>query len=140
MIALPYLRWLADHWWHIYGAMGALFVVVAILHLVRRRRASGSTSHGSARWATEREIRKAGLFGDAGVMLGRYGDHYLLDQSESHILVIAPTRSGKGVGICLPTLLTWDKTHGKTWDETWSGSVFVTDPKDGENYDVSAKW
>ena len=61
-------------------------------------------------------------------MLGRYEARYLQDHSESHMLVIAPTRSGKGVGVVIPTLLTWRE------------SALVTDPKDGENYDVTAKW
>jgi type IV secretion system protein VirD4 len=61
-------------------------------------------------------------------MLGRYDTHYLRDDSESHLLVIAPTRAGKGVGVVIPTLLTWPE------------SVLVTDPKDGENYDLTATW
>ena len=50
------------------------------------------------------------------------------DDSETHILLVAPTRSGKGVGIIIPTLL------------TWRPSALVLDPKDGENYDVTAPW
>jgi type IV secretion system protein VirD4 len=68
------------------------------------------------------------LFSEDGVMLGQHGRHYLRDGSEAHLLLIAPTRSGKGVGVVIPTLLTWEE------------SVLVLDPKDGENYDVTAGW
>lgn len=128
MVGLPALTWLAAHWWHLYAAMGGVFVVIAVLHILRRRRASRSSTYGSARWATPREIRRAGLFAMEGVMLGRYGRHYLRDDSEAHLLLVAPTRTGKGVGVVIPTLLTWRE------------SVLVTDPKDGENYDVTAGW
>jgi type IV secretion system protein VirD4 len=75
MVGLHALTWLAAHWWHIYAAMGGVFVVIAILHVRRRRRVSQSVSHGSARWATPREIRQAGLLATEGVMLGRSARH-----------------------------------------------------------------
>ena len=62
------------------------------------------------------------------MVLGRHGGRLLADDSETHILLVAPTRSGKGVGIIIPTLL------------TWRPSALVLDPKDGENYDVTAPW
>jgi type IV secretion system protein VirD4 len=45
---------------------------------------------------------------------------YLRHKGPEHMLVFAPTRSGKGVGIVIPTLLCWDQ------------SVLVNDIK-GEN-------
>lgn len=45
---------------------------------------------------------------------------------EGHLITVAPTRSGKGVGSVIPNLLTYE------------GSVVVTDPK-GENYAVTAR-
>jgi type IV secretion system protein VirD4 len=123
------LTWLAAHYWYLYGAGCALMLLLVLIRvLTNRRRVSHSTSYGSSRWATAREVRHAGLLGDEGVMLGRYNGYYLLDNSETHILLVAPTRTGKGVGIVIPTLLTWRE------------SVIVTDPKDGENYDVTAVW
>ena len=62
------------------------------------------------------------------MVLGRHGGRLLADDSETHILLVAPTRSGKGVGTIIPTLL------------TWRPSALVLDPKDGENYDVTAPW
>jgi type IV secretion system protein VirD4 len=129
MVAWDGLQWLTSQYWIIYGAgCGLMIVLMLIRVLTNRRRVHGSTTHGSARWATPREVRRAGLLGNEGVMLGRYGTHYLRDASEAHTLLIAPTRGGKGVGPILCTLLTWPE------------SVIVTDPKDGENYDVSAGW
>jgi len=57
-------------------------------------------------------------FDDAGARL------YLRDCGPSHILVFAPTRSGKGVGIVIPTLLTWPHSalihdlKGENWAVT----------------------
>lgn len=53
--------------------------------------------------------------------------HYLRHDGPEHIAAIAPTRSGKGVGLVIPTLLSWPH------------SVVVYDTK-GENYILSAGW
>lgn len=62
---------------------------------------------GNAHWATWQEIKNAGLFAKEGIILGKYKDKYLISSSLTHCIVIAPTRSGKGVGIVLPNLLNW---------------------------------
>jgi type IV secretion system protein VirD4 len=120
--------WFAEHAMWVYLGMGGVFLLVVIMQLTLGRRRAASLSYGSARWATPREVAKAGMLGDRGVILGQYGYRYLRDDSEAHILLVAPTRAGKGVGVIIPTLLTWPE------------SVLVTDPKDGENYDVSHRW
>jgi type IV secretion system protein VirD4 len=122
------LTWLTGHYWYIYGAGCGVMVVLLLINAISGRRRRGSITHGSARWATPRELRRAGLLGGEGVMLGRYRHQYLRDVSEAHLLLIAPTRSGKGVGVVIPTLLTWRE------------SALILDPKDGENYDVTAGW
>ena len=53
--------------------------------------------------------------------------HYLRHNGPEHIMVFAPTRSGKGVGLILPTLLAWE------------GSSIVLDIK-GENWALTAGW
>ncbi|MGH7812394.1 MAG: type IV secretory system conjugative DNA transfer family protein [Candidatus Binataceae bacterium] len=75
---------------------------------------NSSDLHGSARWASIGNLRAAGLVADnrrAGVYLARWRAwnrrYHLRDSGPSHVLVFAPTRSGKGVGIVIPTLLTW---------------------------------
>jgi type IV secretion system protein VirD4 len=94
----------------------------------RARKARVATTHGSARWATKKEYEKAGLLGDEGVIVGVTDDgRYLRDNGPEHVACIAPTRSGKGIGQVIPTLL------------TWPGSVLVHDMK-GENWKVTSAW
>jgi type IV secretion system protein VirD4 len=61
------------------------------------------------------------------VLLGRWRGHYLRHDGPEHVLCFAPTRSGKGVGLVVPTLL------------TWPGSAIVHDIK-GENWTLTSGW
>jgi type IV secretion system protein VirD4 len=66
------------------------------------------------------------LRGSSGLMLGRdQGGHALRYSGDGHMLTVAPTRAGKGIGLVIPALL------------TYPGAMVVSDPK-GENYRVSA--
>lgn len=110
------------------AASGMAAVVVAIAMSVWRSRQSRLvTTYGSARWADAKEIHKAGLTGPAGVFLGLYEDQYLRHEGPEHGLVFAPTRSGKGVGLVVPTLL------------SWPASAVIHDIK-GENWHLTAGW
>ncbi|MGX1101439.1 conjugal transfer protein TraG [Amorphus sp. MBR-141] len=105
---------------------GFLAIVAAIfMSIIRAREARNVATYGSARWAEDREIRAAGLLGPDGVLLGRYDRDYLRHDGPEHVLCFAPTRSGKGVGLVVPTLL------------TWPGSCIVHDIK-GENWTLTA--
>jgi type IV secretion system protein VirD4 len=95
--------------------------------LWRARQARDVTTYGSARWATEKEAAAAGLFGDRGVFLGRLNGAYLRHDGPEHVMAFAPTRSGKGVGLVVPTLL------------SWTGSAVIHDIK-GENWALTAGW
>jgi type IV secretion system protein VirD4 len=107
---------------------GMVATVGAIALSVRRaREARHATTFGSAEWADKRDIRRAGLFGGDGVVLGKFGNHYLRHDGPEHVLCFAPTRSGKGVGLVVPTLL------------TWPGSTIIHDIK-GENWTLTAGW
>jgi type IV secretion system protein VirD4 len=107
---------------------GFVSIAVAIAMSVwRAREAHTTTTYGSARWANEAEIRRARLFGPEGVVLGQFGHRYLRHDGPEHVLCFAPTRSGKGVGLVVPTLL------------TWPGSAIVHDIK-GENWKLTAGW
>jgi type IV secretion system protein VirD4 len=88
------------------GGFGAMVVAVAG-SVLRAQQGNRVTTYGSARWAAVEEIRAAGLTGPAGVLLGRWGRHLLRHDGPEHVLAFAPTRSGKGVGLVVPTLLTW---------------------------------
>ncbi|MBV9840624.1 MAG: conjugal transfer protein TraG [Sphingomonadaceae bacterium] len=116
------------HGAYIAAAGGLAAVVVAIaLSVWRAREAKHASTYGSARWATEKEVRRAGLLGKDGTVLGRLGRDYVRHDGPEHVLCFAPTRSGKGVGLVIPTLL------------TWAGSVIVHDIK-GENHTITAGW
>jgi type IV secretion system protein VirD4 len=63
--------------------------------------------HGSARFANRMEISKAGLLGDRGILLGQHEGQYLILPGQQSVLLAAPTRSGKDVGVVIPNLLAW---------------------------------
>jgi type IV secretion system protein VirD4 len=111
----------------LYG-VAALPVLAGLAWVAARRRQHASQVLGSARWATPREVERAGLGTRHGVVVGRLGRQVLCDDGETHVLLCGPTRSGKGRGVIIPTLLVWGE------------SVLILDPKDGENYTVTAPW
>ncbi|EIM72239.1 conjugal transfer coupling protein TraG [Nitratireductor aquibiodomus RA22] len=128
-------------WWYFYDAYappifiegaiiaasgGFIAIAVAILMSVwRAREAQSVDTYGSARWAKLTEIETAGLLGPDGVVLGKLNSEYLRHDGPEHVLCFAPTRSGKGVGLVIPSLL------------TWPGSAIVHDIK-GENWQLTA--
>lgn len=81
--------------------------------------------HGDAKWAGEKEIRKAELRSKKGLIIGRDARGYLVAPGYQHCLLFAPTGSGKGVGIVIPNLLFWED------------SLFVHDIK-LENYELTS--
>ena len=64
--------------------------------------------HGDAKWANEKEIRKAGLRNKKGILLGKDKRGMLIAGGYQHALLFAPTGSGKGVGFVIPNLLFWE--------------------------------
>jgi type IV secretion system protein VirD4 len=85
------------------------------------------TTYGSARWADGADVQSAGLLGDKGLILGLWNGQYLRHDGPEHVIAVAPTRSGKGVGLVVPTLL------------TWGHSAVIHDIK-GENWTLTAGW
>src|SRR5579885_2802766 len=130
-------------WWFFYDAYapaifvegayiaasgGFMAIAAAIAMSVwRAREAKNVDTYGSARWARIDEVKAAGLLGPDGVLLGKLGRDYLRHDGPEHVLCFAPTRSGKGVGLVVPSLL------------TWPGSCIVHDIK-GENWNLTAGW
>ena len=130
-------------WWFVYEAYaprvfleggaiaagsGVLAIAVAIAMAVwRSREAASATTYGTARWAGRSDVVAAGLLGPDGVVLGCTEAGYLRHDGPEHVLCFAPTRSGKGVGLVIPSLL------------TWPGSAIVHDIK-GENWSLTAGW
>ena len=96
---------------------GVIVFLIPILILTRLLSVRTRSLHGDARFANGREIAKAGLFGEAGIFVGQYRSRYLIYGGQQFVLLAAPTRSGKGVGVVIPNLL------------NFSGSVVVLDIK-----------
>ena len=123
------------------------FIVIAFWMAFMKKLKANANLHGSARWAEEKEIRTMGYFEGKGVYVGgwlkKYAgissilralrskpdevQLYLRHNGPEHIMVFAPTRSGKGIGLILPTLLAWE------------GSSIVLDIK-GENWSLTGGW
>ena len=107
--------------WHSFViALIASGVLTIPLFLLRQ-----PTWYGDARWARHGEISTTQLRADDGVVLGKKNGKLLRNAEPVHTLVAAPTRSGKGVGVVIPNLL------------SWNGSVVVLDIKK-ENYAITA--
>jgi type IV secretion system protein VirD4 len=138
-----YRPWQIFIWWyefdayapHIFDKAGSLAAASGFLgcasaiggSLWRARQSRLVTTYGSARWASTRETNAAGLHRPNGVFLGKLHDDYLRHDGPEHIMAFAPTRSGKGVGLVIPTLL------------SWTGSAVIHDIK-GENWQLTAGW
>lgn len=84
------------------------------------KRSNPLTSHGSADFASSKDLEAMGLDAESsGVVCGRnpYNDKILLHDGPEHVFLAAPTRSGKGVGVIIPTAI------------IWKASIFLFDPK-----------
>ena len=117
------------------GVMVAGVGLVATLITQQIQRNSPTANeymHGSARWANERDIKAAGLLPrerrsllqrlrhqpsptSTAVYVGGWIDpkgvfRYLRHSGPEHVLCYAPSRSGKGVGLVMPTLWAWLKS------------------------------
>ncbi|QLC24873.1 conjugal transfer protein TraG [Parasphingopyxis algicola] len=138
-----YRPWQLFLWWYSYEAYaphvfnragmmaaagGMLGTLTAIIGSVwRARQAKFVTTYGSARWAEPKDVRMAELTQPGGVFLGRWKGEYLRHGGPEHVMAFAPTRSGKGVGLVIPTLLSWPH------------SAVIHDIK-GENWQLTAGW
>ena len=108
-------------WSALLGAWGP--VVLAALVIGRRR--PTSTAHGSAKWGNKTDLEKAGMLTGDGVVLCQTDEarfvggakpgswrmarpgRLITHAGPEHVMVFAPTRSGKGIGTVIPTLLSW---------------------------------
>lgn len=71
---------------------------------------NGRELHGSARFASPADVRKAGLMGESGIIVGKYRGRFLQFGGQQFCLLAAPTRSGKGVSFVIPNLLNWPES------------------------------
>jgi type IV secretion system protein VirD4 len=110
------------HLWLQRGALVSGAIAFVILLVILKR---GRSLHGEARFARESEIRQEQLRSKSGIIVGQKGGRYLVFGGTEHVLLEAPTRAGKGVGVVIPNLL------------SWADSVVVLDVK-RENWDITA--
>ena len=149
------------HWWEPLqlslmraAAVGITVTATGLLGLMVVKMVAANSAktnpylHGSARWANQHDIERAGLLprpitvwqqltgkkklASDGVYVGAWLDkkgvtRYLRHNGAEHVLCYAPTRSGKGVGLVIPTLLSWEH------------SAVITDLK-GELWALTSGW
>jgi type IV secretion system protein VirD4 len=106
--------------WSLAGSLAVVLASTGVVLLPRRR-----SLHGDARFARAAEIRRAGLFCEHGILLGKVGSRYLTLAGQQGVALAAPPRAGKGTGIVVPNLL------------NWPGSVVCIDIK-RENWTLTA--
>ena len=123
----------------LFPALGFLVSALLVKVTTKQKDKRIEALHGSAQWAQKKDIIEAGLLTrdgkelSEGVYVGGWYDPTtkkvlrLRENSKMHTLVFAPTRSGKGVGLVIPTLL------------GWAESAFILDIK-GENWALTAGW
>lgn len=132
-----YPNLLRQAWGLVIVVAAAGMIALALWRIVSSNSSRAAENlHGSARWAKKKDILASGLLPkddkSDGVYVGGWVDpsgvfHYLRHNGPEHVLTYAPTRSGKGVGLVIPTLL------------SWKSSAVVTDLK-GELWSLTAGW
>jgi len=117
------------------ASIGIMFslLTVALMNMFHNRKLMRNTEdlHGSARWAEEADLRETGLLTTtSGVYVGGWTNpktkriHYLKHDGPEHIIALAPTRSGKGISLVVPSLLSWKDSvvvydiKGENWAKT----------------------
>ncbi|MGY5780295.1 type IV secretory system conjugative DNA transfer family protein [Rhizobium sp. LEGMi135b] len=114
-------------YWILSLLLKACWWILRLLFRASRQRRRKGGSHGSSRWATRWEQLRRGAITGEGVILGRGAfRRFLRFSSDGMVMVFASMGSGKGLGVVIPSLL------------TYRGSMVVTDPK-GENYDIARR-
>lgn len=103
------------------GVMGLILLILGTAIALGIRR----PLHGAARWSTRGEQRRNRLRDRTGILLGQTAEGLLIAGGPDHVMLYAPTRTGKGVGVVVPNLL------------TWPSSVVVLDIK-RENFNATA--
>lgn len=129
----PYAPWVfKTASWITYGSFLLMFAAMVLLAVRRARRTKNSGAYGTAKWATMKELKVSGIVSDEvgeGVILAqtddakfkskvdannkvkwvmtKKGSRVLLHNGPEHVFIFAPTRSGKGVGVVIPTLVNW---------------------------------
>ena len=152
-----YRRWFDTEWatnhrppisWIVALSAGGAVLLAGV---VRNPFSFANTEHGSARFATKRDLKRAGLFAETGIVLGRWGNSFKLIRNWETLsaLVIAPPGTGKSVGLMANILADWpDRVRARLFGLPlpWKRKapvpgpcMIINDPK-GELYDATAGW
>ncbi|MET0504540.1 MAG: type IV secretory system conjugative DNA transfer family protein, partial [Luteibacter sp.] len=118
--------------WKIKAAGGIGFGLPLILWLVALyllMRKKKQAMHGDARFATASDLRKQKMLSPAnnGILVGKFKGELVRLPGQQFVILAAPTRSGKGVGVVIPNLLDYQE------------SIVVLDIKQ-ENFDLTSGW
>jgi type IV secretion system protein VirD4 len=135
-----YAPWKFFSWWyafdtyarHIFetgamiflGGVAAAVLMAFAFSLWRSREGRSASTYGTARWGTGRDVKRLNLAKGDGVVLGSFDNQLLRHDGDEHVLVIAPTNTGKSVGVSLPTGLVWRHSYvaldlkGENWTVT----------------------
>ncbi len=113
------------------GAIGGglmLLAWAALVVMIYKLR-SHRNLHGRARFAGMVDLGRKGFLGagDDGIVVGQMNGKLLRLRGQQFVILAAPTRSGKGVGIVIPNLLDYRE------------SAVVLDIKQ-ENFDLTSGW
>jgi type IV secretion system protein VirD4 len=119
-------QWAQQHPAVVLGTFGGVPLLAGAVHVLTGGAQRRRDTHGSARWATYREVKRSGLSRTQGVVVGAMREQLFYDNGPTHLFLLAPTRSGKGIFHIQPTLRLG-----------WPGSALVLDPKRGENYEAT---
>lgn len=108
-----------------FGLPGAAYIALLVLMFKPREKAL----HGDARFADAGDLNKHNMFKPIsnGIVVGKYNGKLVRLGGQQFVILAAPTRSGKGVGVVIPNLLDYKE------------SMVVLDIKQ-ENYDLTSGW
>ncbi len=65
---------------------------------------------GQDAWAKFADVEQAGLFAKEGTVLGKFNGEILAYDGPGHQILIGASRSGKGRGHVIPTILSWSRS------------------------------
>lgn len=103
------------------GFISFALIFLAPFAVIFSKQNKNPNIHGNARFASEKEIEKEGLFKQVGIFIGKFAGKYIFFGGNEFVYLAAPTRSGKGVSLIIANCI------------LWFNSLIVNDIK-GENY------
>jgi type IV secretory pathway TraG/TraD family ATPase VirD4 len=83
---------------------------VLVLAIAAQAGAPKLRRHGAIGWAQFADVRAAGLFAAGGAVLGKFDSEIIAYDGAGHLLLVGASRSGKGRGHVVPTLLAWPRS------------------------------